>query len=243
MAPNIPTQSVQNETPVSQPNPQQQPINKILSSGSKWKLITLIIILLVIVGGTFYLEARQNKLIIQTQQQKVITPTTIQSTSTPSQTPLPTIEPGKPIDTTNWTIFRDSATSLSLKYPASWQITEGPKSANTAAYDYEYLKFSGKEGSIVFTKANQLGGACDDYRNISINGSIASICQFKRSGTEDESWSQLYVRPLTHISDPTSDPKDFAFDINGTIHQPLVQNRDIILQILNTITGVKIPAD
>jgi len=235
---NIPTQPVQNESPAQQ--------QSLLSKKSNFKkmfwIFFIVSILIAFVAGGFFIGAKQNKFLVQNPH-KLITPTVTQSTSIQTPTPYPTVEPGKPINANTWTIFKDSATSLSFKYPPAWKMTEGPKSANTATYDYEYLKLSGKEGSIVFTKANQLGGSCDNYRNISINGSIANICQFKRSGTEDESWSQLYVRPLVHISDPTSDPRDFAFDINVTIHQPLAQNRDIILQILNTIAGVKIPAD
>lgn len=240
MDPNIPNQPTQNEIPVMQPN-LQKPINEIPRSASKWKLILLIIILLILGGlGAYYLQAKQIKLTTQKQ----ITPIITQSSPMPSLTPFPTMEPGKSIDTTNWTVFKDSATSLSVKYPPAWKITEGQKSANTPTYSYNYLNLSGKEGDIALYKQNQLGGGCDNYHNISINGSTTYICQLKPSGTrEDELWNQLYVRPLTHVDDPNSNPKNFAFQITATIHQPIAQNRDVILQILNTITGVKIPAN
>jgi hypothetical protein len=48
MDPNIPPQSTQNEIPTTQPIP-QQPVNKIPSSGSKWKLIKIIIIVAAII--------------------------------------------------------------------------------------------------------------------------------------------------------------------------------------------------
>jgi hypothetical protein len=237
MDPNILTQQTQNETHVAQP----QSVNQIPSSGSEWKWILLIIILLIIGGGAYYLGINKNNFFIQNQQ-KTITPAITQAVPTP--TPLPTIEPGKPIDTTNWAIFKDSATSLSLKHPVSWQIIEGSKSANTATYAYEYLKLSGKEGSITFIKANQLGGGCNNWRDISINGATANTCYSKPSGnTGDESWGQIYMRPFTYINESTSNPKNFAFMINATAHQSLAQNRDVILQILDTISGVKIPAN
>src|SRR3989337_1981549 len=56
---NIPPQPVQNETPVTQPDPQL--INKIPTPKNKWKLILFIIILIFIIfgGGTYYLGVKQ----------------------------------------------------------------------------------------------------------------------------------------------------------------------------------------
>lgn len=81
--------SLQLETP-AQPNLRQL-VSKLLSSGNKWRLTLLIIILLVIVGeGAYLLGAKQSKL----NQQTTIIPTNVQISPTPdmSATPLPTGE-------------------------------------------------------------------------------------------------------------------------------------------------------
>lgn len=96
-----------NQQPPAQQNPMpQQPISKIPSSGSKWKLILLIVILLVIVGsGTYYLGTRQNKLIVQNRQKQII-PTTTQSSPTPT-----------PDLTTNWKTYVNTHNFYSFLYP------------------------------------------------------------------------------------------------------------------------------
>lgn len=109
MDPNIPNQPIQSEIPVTQPN-LQQPVNKIPPSGSKWKLILFIIILLVIAGtGTYYLGAKQNKPIVQEQ----VTPTIAQSTPTPTPDP-----------TASWKSFTSQKYGFSLKYPTNLVATE-----------------------------------------------------------------------------------------------------------------------
>ena len=91
--------------PIIQQSSIQQAINKQPSSGSKWKLILFILILLIVVFGevTYYLVIKQNQQvglgtsdkqnqIAAQSQQKQITPTLVLPTSTPippTPTPVP----------------------------------------------------------------------------------------------------------------------------------------------------------
>jgi len=110
MDPNIQTQPVQNQTPVTQMS-LQQTTAQIPSSGSKFKWALLIVVLLLIIGGgTYYLGARQNKLIVQKQA----TPTVTQSTPTPTSDP-----------TANWKTYTNTQNYYSFQYPdAMFSIQE-----------------------------------------------------------------------------------------------------------------------
>jgi len=101
MDPNIPTQPVQNETPVTQAN-LQQPINEIPSSGNKLKWILLIVVLLLFIfgGGTYYLRVKQVKQITPT-------PAIVQSTPTPTPDP-----------TANWKTYKNTLYGYEFKYPS-----------------------------------------------------------------------------------------------------------------------------
>jgi len=112
MDPNIPIQPVQNEIPVTQSN-LQQTVNKSPSPGSKWKLISLTIVLLAIVGLGLYYFLIKNKILLFQNQQKSITPTIAQLTSTPTPDP-----------TSNWKTYTNAKYELSIKYPADTRVSQ-----------------------------------------------------------------------------------------------------------------------
>ena len=148
-----------------------------------------------------------------------------------------TIKPRNPLDISSWKTFQDTATSLTFKYPSNWKITEGPKTTHQDYFGYQYVEVSGTEGSIKFYKENQLGGGCDNYQPIVINGFRTQTCYYKSQGTEN--WSGIYLWPETFTPEPEMGTKSFALMMNARAINPEPTNRNIILQIFQTIKGVK----
>lgn len=100
---------------LTQPNLQQQPINEIPQSKSKFKLILLIIILLILVGGVaYYFGTKQNALLSQNQQ-KVITPT-----PSPAEASAKVSDP-----TANWKTYTSNNYGFEIKYPSDWNHESG----------------------------------------------------------------------------------------------------------------------
>src|SRR3989339_9419 len=81
MDPNIPPNPIQNEIPVTQPNP--QPISKIPTIKNKWKLILIIIIFLIIVGAGVYLLIKNTAIAPTSTPTSALTSTTIPIQSVP----------------------------------------------------------------------------------------------------------------------------------------------------------------
>jgi hypothetical protein len=103
------------QPPIQQNQMPQQPISQIPSSRSKWKLILFIIILLIFVGGgAYYLGIKQNK-VVDKNQQKIdidISPTSeVQKITIPSITLTP-----KPSLDINGKIFTSTALGISFNY-------------------------------------------------------------------------------------------------------------------------------
>jgi uncharacterized protein YxeA len=110
MEPNIPEQPAQSiqtiqETPVQQPISETPP----KSGKSKFILIAIAIIVLIVVGaGSYYLGQKSKNI----QPQISI----IKNTPTPTQAPTPTSDP-----TVNWKTYTNPEYNYSFKNPTNWQ--------------------------------------------------------------------------------------------------------------------------
>jgi hypothetical protein len=149
MDPNIPTQ------PIS-----QQPINKIPSSGSKWKLVLLIIILLVVVGGAYYLGTKQNTILSQNQQ-KTIVPSIIQSTPTVTPEKITAVPTSFQNTTMKWKTYVSTTEKVSFKYPQDWITLNAVVGTDFPDQDKTSLHSPSGEIKVNWSSAfTGLGGDC-----------------------------------------------------------------------------------
>lgn len=112
----------------------QQPVNENSFLISKWKLIIFAVVSLILVGGgTYYLGAKQNKLIVQSQQQTV-TPTIAPSTPTPTPDP-----------TANWKTYINTYGNYEVKYPSNWTAVDGALEDQQKGYLIKFSDVSGRD--------------------------------------------------------------------------------------------------
>lgn len=97
---------------INQPPQQQQsiqPIQNKSSISSKWILLSIIgvALLIIVLGGVYLLGTKNSQQSLkQVVQQEVVKPT-----------PTPT-----PDETANWKVYNDTKNVFSLKYPQNWQF-------------------------------------------------------------------------------------------------------------------------
>lgn len=127
-------------------------------------------------------------------------------------------------ETTNWKVYKDTASTLSFEYPSDWNLVEGPKQVKEETYDYEYLKLNGKEGEIIIMRANQLGGACPEgYEKIKLKTTETDTCHYTdNQGLEN--WS-LYLNTVN----------GGTLDLFATVNKPVPTNRNTVVKILSSI--------
>jgi hypothetical protein len=200
------------QSPMQQNPILQQPVNQISSPRSKWKLILLAIILLLVVGsGAYYLGAKQNKLIMQNQQKSVI-PTITQSI--PTSTPDPTA---------NWKTYVDQNNTFSIKYPANWYVYEYKQGGGTSISDLP--------GDVA--QNNSLKG----HTSIIISDLLSSSPIFKDSSSKQFSVNSYTGLRRNQSSSPGSGEVVDLYNPNGGNNVEITKNIDdnnMFDQILST---------
>lgn len=148
------TQSTQSEAsarPIIQSSteqvPTQKPVSKTPSSGGKSILILLIAILLLIVGlgGIYYLGLNKSKSIVQ-KQSEAITPTSTQSILTP------TLSPDQAQKNQDVVQFEDPKFKYKLQYPASWKPSQKEVAPFAAVFESPDYYNSGRDSAMKGTR-------------------------------------------------------------------------------------------
>lgn len=130
--------------------------------------------------------------------------------------------PSSTSEKANWKTYTSEKGYFSLEYPTSWTSFLSSTEVN------QTITFEGKEGNIMVTWGDGLGGACGQngmehpLEKFTIGKEVFDICHVVDGGSE---WWRLIDKQIGNV----------GIDINAEAKPPISTNRVILLKVLNSL--------